>query len=43
MSLGVLLGEALHMDLSDRPWILRASTNLAYAGVCLWMALTLRF
>ncbi len=42
MSLGLLLGEALHMDLSHQPWIFRAATNLTYAGVCLWIALMLK-
>ena len=38
MSLGLLLGEALHMDLSARPWLVRASAHIAYIGACLWLA-----
>ena len=38
MSLGLLLGEALHMDLSARPRLVRASVHIAYIGACLWLA-----
>jgi hypothetical protein len=42
MGLGVILGEAAKMDLSRRPWILRASMNIAYVGSCLALTLVLR-
>ena len=41
MSLGVLLGEILDMDLSARALGVRVATNLSYVGVCLWLALRL--
>jgi hypothetical protein len=42
MALGLLLGESVHMDLSGRPWIFRASANIAYVSVCLWTAWVLK-
>ena len=41
MSLGVLLGEILDMDLSARAFGVRVAANLSYVGVCLWLALRL--
>lgn len=38
LGLGVLLSELVGMDLSARPWGLRAATNLTYIGACLWIA-----
>ena len=42
MSVGLLLGETAHMDLSARPWAFRVVTNLTYIGTCLLLALRLR-
>jgi hypothetical protein len=42
MSLAVLAGEALGVDLSRRPWVMRAAFNLAIAGGCLWLVLLVR-
>ncbi len=39
MSLGVLGGEMMSMDLSARPRGVRAVANLAFMGACLWIAL----
>ena len=38
MCLGLLLGDALHMNLAARTWLARASVNLTYVGACLWLA-----
>jgi len=41
-SLGVLLGRAVGMDLSERPWPVRATVNLVYLAVSLVIALVVR-
>jgi hypothetical protein len=42
MSLGVLVGEMMGMDLSARPLRVRVVTNLTYVGAFLWIALRFR-
>ena len=39
---GVLFGRAVGMDLSDRPWLVRAVVNLTYIGVCLALTILAR-
>ncbi len=39
LGIGVVLGRAFGMDLSDRPWWVRASTNLAYLFIGLVLTL----
>jgi len=42
LGVGVVLGQAAGMDLSDRPWSVRVFTNLAYIGVCLAVTLIVK-
>lgn len=42
LGVGAVLGRALGMDLSNRPWWVRASINLAYLVFCLALALALK-
>jgi len=42
LAVGVLVGEALRMDLTVRPWWVRAATHLTYLGVCLGLAWLIR-
>ncbi len=39
LSLGVLLGQGSGLNLSHRPWLVRAAVNLAYASA--WLAIVL--
>jgi hypothetical protein len=41
MSLGVVLGSAVGLDFSHRPWAVRAGVNLAYIVACLTLTLVL--
>jgi D-alanyl-lipoteichoic acid acyltransferase DltB (MBOAT superfamily) len=38
LGVGVLLGGAVGMDLSGRPWSVRAAVHLAYLSICLLLA-----
>lgn len=42
LGIGVVMGSALGMDLSGRPWWIRASAHMAYVGICLAAALAMR-
>ena len=42
LGLGVLVGHAVHMNLSDRSWPLRAAVNTAYVVTCLLIVLLLK-
>ncbi len=42
LGLGVVFGRAVGMDLSNRPWLLRAGVNLTYIVICLAMTLIAR-
>jgi hypothetical protein len=42
LSLGVLCGRAMHMDLSGQPWLVRAIVNLSYIIACLIATLALK-
>lgn len=42
LGLGVLAGNAVKMDLSGRPWVVRAAANLAYLSAGLLLALEVR-
>lgn len=42
LGVGVVLGGAVGMDLSDRSWATRASVNLTYLVVCLVVAIVVR-
>jgi len=42
LGIGVVLGRAAGMDLSSRPWLIRASANLAYIAICLAVTLAAR-
>ena len=39
LGVGVVLGRAVGMDLSSRPWLVRASVNLTYLAACLAVTL----
>jgi D-alanyl-lipoteichoic acid acyltransferase DltB (MBOAT superfamily) len=39
---GVVLGNSIGMDLSSRPWTVRAGINLTYIVACLAVTLTAR-
>jgi len=39
LGVGVVLGRAIGMDLSSRPWLVRAGVNLTYIAVCLAVTL----
>lgn len=39
LGIGVVLGRAVGMDLSSRPWLVRAGVNLTYIAVCLAVTL----
>jgi len=39
---GVVFGRAVGMDFSSKPWLIRASVNLTYVGVCLAVTLIAR-
>lgn len=41
LGIGVLLGSATGLDLSSKPWIVRATANLAYLSGCLALTLVL--
>lgn len=36
---GVVLGRAIGLDYSNKPWLIRACINLAYVGTCLAVTL----
>jgi hypothetical protein len=38
---GVLVGEKLHLDLSNRPVSIRVAANGAYFGTSIWMAVAI--
>ncbi len=40
---GVLVGRAVGLDLSGRPWVARAAVNLAYISVCLAITLAIGY
>ena len=40
LGVGSVLGRALSMDLSRRPWVVRAGVNLIYTAVCLGLTFT---
>lgn len=42
LGVGVVLGNASGMDLSRKPWALRASLHLAYLVVCLVVSIVAR-
>ena len=42
LGLGVVLGRAVGMDLSSRPWFIRVLANLTYIVVCLVLTLAAR-
>jgi len=42
LGVGVVLGRAVGMDLSDRSWAVRACVNLTYLVVCLVVAIVAR-
>jgi len=42
LGIGVVLGREVGMDLSNRPWAIRACVNLTYIGVCLAVAIVAR-
>jgi len=42
LGVGVVLGRAVGMDLSSRPWAVRACVNLTYVGICLAVAIVAR-
>jgi hypothetical protein len=42
LGVGVVLGDAVGMDLSSRPWWIRACVNLIYVGVCLAVSVMAR-
>ncbi len=42
MGLGVVVGQRIGWDLSDRPWALRAGVNLTYVLACLGTTLVAR-
>ena len=37
LGVGVLLGRAVHMDLSGRSWLVRALANILYILVCFFI------
>ena len=42
LGLGVIGGRAMHMDLSGRPWLVRAVVNITYVAVCLAAVLAIK-
>ena len=42
LGLGVIVGRAARMDLSGRPWLFRATVNLAYVAACLAAVLAIK-
>jgi D-alanyl-lipoteichoic acid acyltransferase DltB (MBOAT superfamily) len=40
---GVVLGRALSLDLSDQPWLVKATVNLTYLAVCLAITLGIKY
>jgi D-alanyl-lipoteichoic acid acyltransferase DltB (MBOAT superfamily) len=40
---GVLIGRSIGLDLSERPWIVRATVNLVYLSVCLAITLAISY
>ena len=42
LGVGVVFGRAVGMDLSSRPWLIRAGVNLTYVGACLTVTLIAR-
>ena len=42
LGIGVVLGRAVGMDFSSRPWLIRACVNLTYVGACLAATLIAR-
>jgi hypothetical protein len=42
LGLGVLAGATAQMDLSGRPWLVRAAANIAYVAACLAAVLALK-
>jgi D-alanyl-lipoteichoic acid acyltransferase DltB (MBOAT superfamily) len=41
LGVGVLLGQAADLDLSDKPWPVRAASNLTYTLACLAITLVI--
>ena len=42
LGLGVIGGRAMRMDLSGRPWLVRATVNIVYVAVCLAAVLAIK-
>jgi D-alanyl-lipoteichoic acid acyltransferase DltB (MBOAT superfamily) len=42
LGVGVVAGRAIGMDLTSKPWLIRACVNLTYIGVCLAVAIVAR-
>lgn len=42
LAVGVLMGNAVGMDLTGKSWALRACSNLAYLGICLAISIAVR-
>ena len=42
LGLGVIGGRVVHMDLSGRPWLVRAVVNITYVAVCLAAVLAIK-
>jgi hypothetical protein len=42
LGVGVVLGRAVGMDFSSRPWLIRAGVNCTYVGACLAVTLIAR-
>ncbi len=42
LGVGVVLGRAIRMDLSSRPWLIRGTVNLTYIVACLAVTLAAR-
>jgi len=42
LGVGAVFGRAVGMDLSSRPWAIRASINLAYIAACLAVTIVAR-
>jgi D-alanyl-lipoteichoic acid acyltransferase DltB (MBOAT superfamily) len=42
LGVGVVAGRAMGMDLTSKPWLIRACVNLTYIGVCLAVAIVAR-
>ena len=42
LALGAIIGRAVGLDLSGRPWMVRAGSNLSYLAICLALTLFAR-